>query len=221
MILKILEREKINGALPLFTLDVNQIALKVPSKLEPKYDGLPQLEWNYFQLPKVELCVTPETPSEITQGANVESLGATAYNRFKKTELFKSRPAGLTLTLHDKQANTLWLGLKDILFPSVKDNQLTPNQLADVSQLFFHTVAGSTQSNAAFITVDTNFIDKRKIVDNSVGVRILTPTEAWNEYKHPYSLYQPTDSEVLQLWQDQHLYLSQLRTAANTATTLF
>jgi hypothetical protein len=221
MILKILERDKINGALPLFTLDVNQIALKEPSKLDPKYSGLPQLEWNYFQLSKVELCVTPETASEITLGTNIESLGATAYNRFKKTELFKSRPAGTTLSLMDRQANTLWLGIKDILWPTVKNDQLTINQCADVSQIFFHTIAGSTFSNAAFITVDKNFHEQKRDLETALGITILTPTEAWNEYKNPYDLFQPTDADVMGLWQDQQRYYQQLRTTANAVTSFF
>jgi hypothetical protein len=220
MILKILERDKINGALPLFTLDVNQISLKQPTKLDPQYYGLPQLEWNYFQVPKVELCVTPETPTEITKGTNVESLGATAYNRFKKTELFKSRPAGTTLSLIDRQANTLWMGIKDILLPSVKNDQLTINQRADVSQLFFHTVAGSTMSNAAFITVDTDFLQKRRDLERELRITIFTPTEAWNEYKNSYNLYQPTDAEVIGLWHDQQSYYQQLRTSANSVITI-
>jgi hypothetical protein len=137
MILPILEREKINNAVPVFTLDVNQVALKAPSQRDPRMRGLAPLEYNYFELPKVELCVTPETDFEITQGINVNSLGARAYERFQKSQLFKNRPAGLTLSLVDYEADDLWLGISDILWPSVRHDQFTPNQRADVSQLFF------------------------------------------------------------------------------------
>lgn len=109
MILPTLGRAKINYGLPTLTLDVNQIALKDPYVWPPEMNGLSQLEWNYFQKRTVELCVTPQTPAEITQGTLIRSLGNVAYNRFQKSQLFKSRPSGTTLTLTEQESNALWL----------------------------------------------------------------------------------------------------------------
>jgi hypothetical protein len=215
MILPILEREKINNAVPVFTLDVNQVALKAPSQRDARMRGLAPLEYNYFEVPHVELCLTPETDFEITQGTSVDSLGARAYERFQKSQLFKDRPAGLTLSLVDYQANDLWLGISDLLWPSVRHNQLTPNQRADVSQLFFHTIAGSTMSNAAFLTIDTNFHQNKVELERELGIHVLTPTEAWDRYRGPYHLYQPSDEEEFQLWQEQNNYFDRLRSEAN------
>ena len=93
MIIPQLERDKINLDLPIFTLDVNQVALKNPNQWLPSMQGLAPLEWNYFGVSSVELCVTPETAFEITKNQSLSSLPFTAYQRFKKTEFFKSRPA--------------------------------------------------------------------------------------------------------------------------------
>lgn len=218
MILPILEREKINNSVPVFTLDVNQVALRAPSKWDPRMRGLAALEWNYFEAHNLELCVTPETDIEITKGTDISSLGARAYDRFQKSRLFKNRPAGLTLSLHAYEANELWLGIRGILWGSVDNNLLTPNQRADVSQLFFHTIAGSTMSNAAFLTIDTDFLNHRDEIARELGVTVMTPTDAWDEYQRPYNLYKPTYAEVLTLWGDQNLYLDRLRKEANKFT---
>jgi hypothetical protein len=215
MILPILEREKISNSVPVFTLDVNQVALRAPATWPPVMTGLARLEWNYFELRKVELCVTPETDFEITQGTSVNSLGARAYERFQKSQLFKSRPAGLTLSLVEREANDLWLGIRHILWPTVSDKNLTLNQRADVSQLFFHTIAGSSMSNAAFLTSDSNFHQRADEIERELGTYVLTPTEAWNQYRGPYDLYQPTDAEIARLWRNQTDYLETLRKDAN------
>jgi hypothetical protein len=220
MILAILEREKINNDVPIFTLDVNQIALKEPQTRPPDTKGLAPLEYNYFRASNVELCVTPETPWEINrQGMNVNSLGATAYERIQKTQFFKSRPAGLTLSLAEQEANQLWMGIKGILWPSVADQNLTTNQRSDVSQLFFHTVVGSTISDAAFLTTDNNFLAHRSEIENGLGIYVMTPTEAWQQYKEPYGLYSPTETEILQIWTEQKKYLQHLRTQATMVTS--
>jgi hypothetical protein len=208
MILPILEREKINNSVPIFTLDVNQIALREPTIWPPTMAGLAHLEWNYFETYKVELCVTPETASEITAGITVNSLVARAYDRFQKSQLFKGRPAGTTLSLIEREANELWLGIKGILWHSVADDDLTSNQLGDVSQLFFHTIAGSTMSNAAFLTVDQNFNRHKSLIESELGVNILSPTEAWQKYQGAYGLYQPSNAEITALWHDQQRYLA-------------
>jgi len=220
MILKVLERGKINYTVPVLTLDVIQVALKEPRKHPLAMGGLAKLEWNYFETPKLELCVTPETDFEITKGMSVNSLGARAYERFQKCQLFKSRPAGLTLSLTAYEADELWGGIRKILWSSVDDDQLTSNQRADVSQLFFHTIAGSTMSNAAFLTIDRNFHEHQSEIERELGVSVLTPTEAWDRYHSAYGLYQPTDAEIMALWNDQNRYLAQLHTEANAMATI-
>ena len=183
MILRILDREKVNLQLPVFTLDVNQVALKDPTTWPDSMRELAPLEWNYFEAGSVEMCVTPETAFEITKGVSLAELPWTAYQRFKKTEFLKSRPSGTTLTLSEQEANGLWNGTRDILWPTVPDHQLNPRQRADVSQLYFHTVAsGSTAANSAFLTIDQNFINRRNDVRTGLGVSIMTPNEAWGRY---------------------------------------
>ena len=158
MILSILERAKINLDLPLFTLDVKQVAFKDPRYWSPEMQGLAPLEWNYFMRGNVELCVTPETAFEIAKGQSFDSLPYTGYQRIKKTEFFKNRPSGTTLDLSEEESTKLWTGIKDILWYSAK-GELNQRQLSDVNQLFYHTVAsGSTCYNTAFLTIDNHFL---------------------------------------------------------------
>ena len=131
MLLEVLERDKINYELPILTLDTGQIVLKDPSRWPPQMSGLGQLEWNYFKVPKVELCVTPQVPIEITQGTDIASLGSTAYNRFQKSQLFKSRPPRATLSLSEEESNKLLTGIRRILWPTA--SELTVNQIGDVN----------------------------------------------------------------------------------------
>jgi hypothetical protein len=178
---------------------------------QPEMQGLASLEWNYFEARKVELCVTPETAFEITGGQSFDSPPYAAYQRFKKTEFFKSRPSSTTLSLSKQEAGQLWTGIRGVLWPTVKDNQLTQNQQADVNQLFFHTVSsGSTCYNLAFLTIDKNFLKKRNELTRDLGVTVLTPSEACEEYRPSYNLYTPSDREVSYVWQRQQDYLTTL-----------
>ncbi|MCK4426999.1 MAG: hypothetical protein KAW16_00795 [candidate division Zixibacteria bacterium] len=215
MILRILERDKINYFLPTFTLDVNQIALRDPTTWPSEMNGLAEFEWNYFHLKKVELCVTPETTNEITQQTPISDLAVVAYNRFQKSQLFKSRPPGATLNLTNQDSRKLWTGIRHILWPKVDDPDLTPNQKADVNQVFFHTVASGSLENSAFITIDHNFYDHAAELSSQLGIRILKPFDAWAEYEPTFNLYTPSDQEIKSLWNDQHLLFQRLRDEAN------
>jgi len=212
MILKILERGKINYKLPTLTLDVNQIALKDPSQRPPEMEGLAPLEWNYFYLQKVELCVTPETPDEITKKTPLSNLGAAAYSRFQKSQLFKTRPPGTTLNLTDKESNILWTESKQILWPGV--SQLIPRQMADVNQIFYHTIASGSLVNSAFITIDKNFHNHAAELRTKLGIKILYPYEAWEEFQLKYDLYKPNGKEIESLWADQQQYFEKLKNEA-------
>src|SRR5262245_11644667 len=90
---------KVDLGKPVFTLDVHGVALRDPSAWPRSMQGLAPLEWNYFKTGKVELCVNPELTFEITAGRSVASLGWAAYQRYNKSQLFKSRPSGATLSL--------------------------------------------------------------------------------------------------------------------------
>lgn len=214
MILQVLERDKIDYDLPILTLDTGQIALKDLSRWPPEMNGLRQLEWNYFKIKNLELCVTPHVPIEITQGTEVGSLGSTAYNRFQKSQLFKSRPPGATLSLSEKESNTLWTGISDILWPTA--NELTANQIGDVNQIFFHTVASGSIAQAAFVTVDTNFHKHSDELKSTLGVTVFTPHQAWEEYQPRFNLYKPTEQEIMSLWREQQVYFRQLQLIADT-----
>ena len=207
MILPVLERDKINYDIPTFTLDVNQVALKDPSAWPAQMSKLIHLEWNYFQDSKVELCVTPETSQEITQGVSPENLGAIAYARFRKSQLFKSRPAGTTLTLSEQDSNTLWLGIRDILYPTVDDSNLSSNQRSDVSQIFFHTVTSGSLANSAYLTIDQNFHNHATELCSELGITILTPNQAWEYFQPKYDFNTPTEKEIKKFFNDQQKLL--------------
>lgn len=217
MILPILDREKINLDVPLCTLDVNQVALKDPTQWGASMQGLAPLEWNYFEGESVELCVTPETAFEISKGQSVEELPYTGYRRLLKTEFFKSRPSGTTLSLSEQEANTLWGGIRSILWPTVTNEYLNPNQRADVSQLYFHTISsGSTCANATFLSIDNDILSKREIISQELGVTVLTPSEAWEEFQPAYGLYEPTSDEIAFVHAQQVSYLEQLSTRSSS-----
>ena len=203
MLLTQLERAKIDWERPTFTLDVNQIALRSPEQLPPELYGLPELEWNYFHEHKIELCVTPESSGEIAKDRDLSMLGQQAFNRVQKTRLYKLRPSDVTLDLTDDEANRLWTGSRQMLFPTVTDQALTLNQIHDVNQLVFHTISSGTLSNSAFVTNDGAFHRAKADIVTELGVTILHPGEAWEEYRPTYNLVQPSETDAQRLWQQQ------------------
>ena len=216
MILPILERAKINYGLPTFTLDVNQIALKNPLTWLPQMSKLTHLEWNYFQLSKIELCVTPETTYEILKDRPTANYGSAVYNRFQKSQLFKSRPVGTTLTLSAQESNTLWMGIRNILWPTVNDVHLLPNQRSDVTQVFFHTVTSGSLASSAFITIDKNFHNHASELKSELGISIFTPNDAWEEFQPKFGLCAPNEQEIKTLFNDQQKLLETLRMSASS-----
>ena len=174
--------------------------------------GLAPLEWNYFQTEEIELCVTPEAPFEITQGQPLASLPWTAYQRFKKSQLFKRRPSGARLSLTEQDANVLWNGIGDILWPTIANHELTKKQRADVSELYFHTISNSTLAHSAFLTGDGDFLRKAETISGQLGVVVMTPTEAWEEYQPKVGLYEPSPAEVSHFVSQQRTLLQQLST---------
>lgn len=218
MILPCLERDKIDYFKPTFTLDMNQVALKNPATRQPSMEGLAPLEWNYFYAgSRVELCVTPETESEIWRGENREHIGTQAYKRFSKSLLFKSRPDGTTLTLTEPESNDLWKGIRQIVFNSTSDASLNERNISDVTQIFFHTVASGTLSNSAFITCDNDILRCRSTLAKEVGITVSTPSEAWEVYQPAYGLYKPTPGEITNLWDNQNIYIKRLEDDAKVS----
>jgi hypothetical protein len=215
MILPILERDKINYNIPVFTLDVNQIPLNDPSTWTPPMNNLINLEWNYFKGNNIELCVTPETPEEIMRGAPTAYHGHIAYTRFQKSQLFKSRPAGTTLTLNEQDSNTLWLGIRGILFPTVDDAHLTFNHRSDVSQVFFHTVASGSLSSSVFITMDDDILRHGYELQRELGITVLNPNNTWEEFQPRYGLYSPSQTEIRSLYTEQRDLFDRLKTEAS------
>ncbi len=211
MILDVLAKKKIDYRIPVFTLDVNQVALKDPNLWPPQMDGLAELEYNYFNNQRVELCVTPETSWEIAKDTPVSSLGTIAYARFQKSELFKLRPPGTILDLSGDEPNMLWNGIRHILFPSVTDELLTRNQIADISQMFYHSTASGSISNSAFLTADENFHAHSDELKEKLGIQVMYPKQAWNDFYEPYNLYRPEKSEIDYMIKEQREYLRRLR----------
>jgi hypothetical protein len=212
--LPIPDRDKINLELPSYTLDVNQIALKPPWERSPLIHGLACLEYHYFEQGSVELCVTPETAREIAQGTQINSLGQMAYARIQKTELFKARPASMTLALTDQEANELWKDIRRVLWPNVSNVYMTPRHLADVNQIFFHTVCSSTAANAAFVTLDNDILSKQSDLRERYGITVQSPDEAWCESKRRYSLYDPGDTAITRVWLEQFDLFKRLKSVA-------
>lgn len=200
---------------PVFTLDVNQIALKQPGLWTPAMKGLGPLEWNHFRTHQVELCVTPETAFEITQGQALDSMPWTGYLRFKKSQLFTSRPSGTTMSLNEQQANELWQDLRGVLWPNVSDAMLTGKHRADVSQLYFHMIGNSLVTDSAYLTGDRDFLDRADAVHGRFGVVTMTPTEAWTDYRLKYSLHEPSDHELGAFLRQQHQHLLQMSTRSS------
>lgn len=210
MNLPILDRDKIDYFKPTFTLDVNSVALKHPKNWPPFINGLAQLEYNYFEYEKIELCVTPQTQDEILQGYPISSLGSTAYSRFQKSQFFKSRPKGTTLSYTEQEADDVWLEIRQILFPSVNDENLFQNHRADITQLFYHLTVSGTLANSAFLTTDTNFHNHSSEIKSELGVTIMNPHQAWEEYQPKYGLYIPKETEIDRFWENQNNYFQKL-----------
>lgn len=206
--------DKINWEKPVFTLDVNQVALKEPSTWSSELEGLAQLEWNYFGTQQVEMCVTPESPFEITKGVDQSQMGWNAYNRFQKSLLFKSRPDGVRLNLSQQDANSLWGEVRQILWPTVTDQLLSITQRSDVSQLYFHIIASGAIANSAFITIDHNFAANANTIQKNLGVTVLNPSQAWEEYRPKFSLQEPSASDMQLMWDNQQNSLARLRQEA-------
>ena len=215
----IADRDKVNYGKPTCTFDVNLVALRPPQSLStytvPVVIPVYQLEFNYFEYEAVELCVTPETEREITKGVSVSSLGYTAYMRFQKTRLFKSRPPGATLDLSEDDANTLWTNARNILFPTVDDKSLNPTQLSDVTQVFYHTASSGTLLHSAFVTNALNFLRHSGELKAALGITIMEPEQAWKTYQHDYDLYVPNQKEIEHMWQEQQTFFKRLREEAS------
>ncbi len=203
---------KIDWEKPVITLDVNQIALKNPTCWPA---GLPQLEYNYFKTEQLELCVTPTTSGELTcwKDINDVKIGSRTYDRFKKSQLFKSRPDHARANFSSLEAEAVWNQLRQILWPT--DKFLTRNQFHDVSQLYFHTVASGCIANSCFATLDHNFLNKKDAIQGELGVSVMTPEQAWNHYQPKFALYAPSSEECLSVWNAQNEYFSQLEQEAS------
>ncbi len=208
------DRDRIDLGKPILTLDVNQVAIKAPDDRALEYQHLAYIEFNYFETGLVEAAVTPETAFEISAGVPPAALGSTAYQRFQKSEWFKARPSGTTLSLNEQDSNELWVDVRWKLWPTVGETMLTTNQRADVSQLFFHSVSsGIAVCNSAFITTDHHFLDRRDVLRQSYGVQVMTNEEAWKTYAPQFGLITPAPADVRRLWEDQNELSRKLRTS--------
>lgn len=202
------DRQKINLAKPVYTIDVNLVSLRHPTKRPQEYKYLASMEFNYFETESVEIAVTPETTLEISQGTPDHNLGWTAYRRITKSRWFKDRPTGSTIHLNSQESNELWLEMRYKLWPSASDILLTNNQRSDVNQIFFHAVTtGSTVSNSVFVTQDNNFIKKTSEFRNSYGISITTPTQAWLLFEKNYNLSTPSSLDIDNMWRNQNRLL--------------
>jgi hypothetical protein len=205
--LPIPDRDKVNLELPSFTLDVNQIALRPPLDRGTNRLGLGFLEYHYLEEASVELCVTPETAAEISRGA----VGRTAYDRIRKTQLFKARPSSTSLLLTDEEADELWTDIRSVLWPNVTDVDLAPGHRSDVTQIFFHTVCSSAVANSVFVTLDQDILRFGGALRGRYGIEVMTPNDAWSYSQREYRLRQPDSSSVERTWREQIELLDILR----------
>lgn len=211
MRLPIPERDKVDLGLPVCTLDVNQVAIRPTYHRRPDLRGLACLEYNYFEQRTIELCVTPETAVEITQGVDTSSLGSAAFQRIRKSELFKARPASTVLDLSANEADELWSDVRESLWPGVSTGSLLRNQVGDVSQLFFHIVCSSMVANSAFVTLDRNFLDRASDLHARYGITVLSPNVTWDTFAPRYFLVAPSESDVDRLLGQQQTFFAKLR----------
>ena len=94
--------------------------------------------------------------------------------------------------------------MRSLLWPSVKNSGLTPRQIADVNQIFYHTVSsGSTADNSVFVTLDSNFLGHATPLYERYGVTVLGPNHAWGRYQTRYNLQEPTTGQLDNLWNRQ------------------
>lgn len=211
MRLPIPDRDKIDLGLPVCTLDVNQVAIRPTYHLRPELRGLTSLEYNYFERRTIELCVTPETAIEIGGGASTSAIGSLAYQRISKSELFKTRPASTVLDLSVEDADELWSDVRESLWPGVSTGSMRRNQEADVTQLFFHIVCSSMVANAAFVTLDGNFLDRASELRARYGITVGSPNHVWDTFAPRYSLISPTELDVDRLLGQQQTFFQTLR----------
>lgn len=209
--LPIPDRDKVDLGLPVCTLDVNQVAIRPRYHERPDLHGLVCLEFNYFRLRTVELCVTPETAIEIAQGIETSSLGSAAFNRISKSALFKARPASTVLDLSSGDADELWADVQHSLWPARSTGALTRNQIGDINQLFFHVVCSSMVQNSAFVSLDRNFLDRAPELRSRYGITVLSPNDTWRTFGSRYSLVAPSDHDLAKLLNEERDFFAGLR----------
>jgi hypothetical protein len=159
----------------------------------------------------VELCVTPETAVEIDADSSTDAIGSRAYERFSKSQLFKARPASTVLALTTEDADDLWSDVGHSLWPGLSTNVMSQNQAADVTQLFFHIVCSSMVANAAFVTLDGNFLNRANSLRTRYGITVASPNDAWNNFAPKYSLVEPNERDIDSLLQQQQSFFRGLR----------
>ena len=81
-----------------------------------------------------------------------------------------------------------------------------------MNQLFFHVVCSSMVANAAFVTLDRNFLDRAAGLHSRYGVTVLSPNETWDIFAPRYSLVTPTEVEMHRLVNQHEAFFRSLRT---------
>ena len=207
MILSILHKDQIKNEKPIITLDVKLVIFKHPSTWPAALNGLAQLEYNYFELKNIELNVTPHI---VTKRYNkMQSnflLGFVVYKRILRNKFYNNRHS-TTLRLTKQKANELWYKIRNILWASIDDNDLTLNQMLDNTQLFYHLIASGYSSNSAFLTIDNNFLNLSSELHSELGLSIMRPQHAWEKYQREFSLYIPDENDINWMWQNQRYHL--------------
>jgi hypothetical protein len=84
-----------------------------------------------------------------------------------------------------------------------------------VNQIFFHTVASGSLASSAYVTIDQNFHRHSDELRSELGITILTPNEAWEEFEPKFGLYTPNRTEINKLFADQQTLLEKLRLEAS------
>ena len=209
MILATLHKDRIIEK-PMITLDIKLVVFRHPSTWPASMNGLVQLEYNYFELKNIEICVTPHAVVKVIKKQSIPSLGFELYKKIHKCKFYKNKPDQDTLTLNRCESNELWLKIRNLLWSEVDDNNLSYNQKLNITQFYFHSIISGCSSQSFFLTIDNHFHQLTSMLYSELNICVMNPQQAWTKYQTEYNLYVPDEKDINWMWQHQHYHLGNL-----------
>ena len=195
---------------PDFTLDIKLVVFRHPSTWLTSMDGLAQLEYNYFELNNIEICMTPRAVVKIINKQPIHSLGFEVYKKIHKCKFYKDKPDQNTLTLNRYESNELWLKIRNLLWSEVDDDNLSYNLKLNITQLFFHSIISGCSNRSIFLTIDNHFHQHNSMLYSKLNICVMNPQQAWSKYQPINNLYIPDENDINWMWQHQHYHLGNL-----------